>query len=42
MSKAQMEMVGLVVIVILITLGILIFAAIEVGQGQEEKKNLHP
>lgn len=33
-----MEMVGLVVIVILITLGILIFAAVEVGKGPLEKK----
>lgn len=33
-----MEMVGLVVIVILITLGILIFAAVEVGKGPVEKK----
>lgn len=38
MRKAQMEMVGLVIIVILITLGILIFAAVEVGKGSQEKK----
>ena len=38
MKRAQMEMVGLVVIVILITLGMLIFAALSISQGPKEKK----
>ena len=37
-KKGQMEMIGLVVIVILITLGMLIFASIEINRGPQKEK----